>query len=124
MQKKGDKLIKDNQKYFNRLHVVLDAAIIVISYIAAYYIKFKTDWFVNIGGILSFRTYVSALVIIVPLYMMLYSLFNLYGSKRIQARRIECSNIFKANTVGLLIFIVGLYIVNEPNFSRSKTDLI
>jgi len=112
-------LIKDNQKYFNRLHVILDAAIIVISYIAAYYIKFKTDWFVNVGGTLSFRTYASALIIIVPLYMMLYSLFNLYASKRIQARRIECSNIIKANTVGLLIFIVGLYIVNEPNFSRS-----
>ncbi len=112
-------MIKDNQKYFNRLHVILDAAIIVISYIAAYYIKFKTDWFVNVGGTLSFRTYASALIIIVPLYMMLYSLFNLYASKRIQARRIECSNIIKANTVGLLIFIVGLYIVNEPNFSRS-----
>lgn len=112
-------MIKDNQKYFNRLHAILDAAIIIVSYIAAYYIKFKADWFVTIGGTLPFRTYASALIIIVPLYMMLYSMFNLYASKRIQARRIECSNIIKANTVGLLIFIVGLYIVNEPNFSRT-----
>lgn len=112
-------MIKDNQKYFNRLHVVLDAVVIIFSYVLAYYIKFKTGFFDNEGAALSFKTYLSALVVIVPGYLMLYSLFNLYTSKRIQARRIECSNIIKANTIGLLSFIVGLYVINEPNFSRS-----
>lgn len=112
-------MIKDNQKYFNRLHVVLDAVVIVFSYVLAYFIKFKTGFFDNEGAALSFQTYLSALIVIVPGYLMLYSLFNLYTSKRIQARRIECSNIIKANTIGLLSFIVGLYVINEPNFSRS-----
>ncbi len=112
-------MIKDNQKYFNRLHVVLDAVVIIFSYVLAYYIKFKTGFFDNEGAALSFRTYLSALIVIAPGYLMLYSLFNLYTSKRIQARRIECSNIIKANTIGLLSFIVGLYVINEPNFSRS-----
>ncbi len=112
-------MIKDNQKYFNRLHVVLDAAVIIFSYVLAYFIKFKMGIFDNEGAALSFQTYLSALIVIVPGYLMLYSLFNLYTSKRIQARRIECSNIVKANTIGLLGFIVGLYVINEPNFSRS-----
>lgn len=119
MLEKGDELIKDNQKYLNRLHVVLDAAVIVFSYVLAYFIKFKTGFFDNEGGALSFRTYLTVLIVIVPGYLMLYSLFNLYTSKRIQARRIECGNIIKANTIGLLLFIVGLYVINEPNFSRS-----
>lgn len=112
-------MIKDNQKYFNRLHVVLDATVIIFSYVLAYFIKFKTGIFDNAGAALSFQVYLSALVVIVPGYLMLYALFNLYTSKRIQARRIECSNIIKANTIGLLCFIVGLYVINEPNFSRS-----
>ena len=112
-------LIKDNQKYFNRLHVVLDAVVIMFSYVLAYFIKFKTEFFDNAGGALSFKVYLSAVVFIVPGYLMLYALFNLYTSKRIQARRIEAANIFKANTVGLLLFIVILYVINQPNFSRT-----
>lgn len=112
-------MIKDNQKYFNRLHVVLDATVIIFSYVLAYLLKFKMGIFDNEGAALSFRTYLSALIVLIPEYLMLYSLFNLYMSKRIQARRSEFSNIIKANTVGLLAFIVGLYVINEPNFSRS-----
>ena len=112
-------MIRDNQKYFNRLHVVLDAAVIMFSYVLAYVVKFRMGLFENVGAALSFKVYCSALFVIVPGYLMLYSLFNLYTSKRIQARRIEAGNIVKANTVGLLLFIVALYVVNEPNFSRS-----
>lgn len=112
-------MIKDNQKYFNRLHVVLDAVVIMFSYVLAYFIKFRMGLFDNAGAALSFKVYLSALLVIIPGYLMLYSLFNLYTSKRIQARRIECGNIMKANTIGLLLFIVGLYVINEPNFSRS-----
>ena len=112
-------LIKDNQKYFNRLHVGLDAAVIMFSYVLAYFIKFKTEFFDNEGGALSFQVYLSAVGLIIPGYLMLYALFNLYTSKRIQARRIETANIIKANTVGMLSFIVILYIINEPDFSRT-----
>ena len=34
-------MIKDNQKLFNRLHVLLDAVIIVIAYVAAWYFDLK-----------------------------------------------------------------------------------
>ena len=34
-------MIKDNQKYFNRLQVLLDAVIVVVSYILAWFIKFR-----------------------------------------------------------------------------------
>ena len=32
-------MIKDNQKYFNRMHVVLDALVIIISYLLAWDVK-------------------------------------------------------------------------------------
>ena len=35
-------MIKDNQKYFNRLHVVLDALIVVLTYMLAWFLKFRS----------------------------------------------------------------------------------
>ena len=35
-------MIKDNQKYFNRLHVLIDAFVIAMSYAFAFYFKFMS----------------------------------------------------------------------------------
>ena len=37
-------MIKDNQKYFNRMHVVIDAAVIAVSYISAWLLKFVSPF--------------------------------------------------------------------------------
>ena len=41
---KGSTMIKENQKYFNRLHVVIDAAVIYGSFCFSYYIRFENDF--------------------------------------------------------------------------------
>ena len=112
-------MINDNDKYFNRLQVVLDALVIVLSYGLAWLIKFRSGLLSNAGAALPGKTYMSALVFIVPAYLLLYYFFHLYTTpKRLSGRRYEASNIIKANTVGLLIFILVLYVINQPYFSR------
>ncbi|MBQ7972330.1 MAG: undecaprenyl-phosphate glucose phosphotransferase [Lachnospiraceae bacterium] len=111
-------MIKDNQRYLNRLHVVLDALITVISYITAWWIRLVM--FSEEGaGVLPKEIYFGALLIIVPGYVILYSTLNLYKSKRYSSTAREIFDIIKANTLGLVLIFVALYIVNEPNFSRS-----
>lgn len=111
-------MIKDNQKYFNRLHVFIDALVITFSFIFA--------WFILIhilvrdsAGTLPMQTYMFALVFLVPGFLLLYYAFNLYTPKRVQGRRLEAANIFSAHMIGLLVFMFVLYLINEPNFSRS-----
>ena len=111
-------MIKDNQKLFNRLHVLLDAFIIVIAYIAAWYFRFKSGFFALSSWYISLGQYMKYLVLIVPLYLALYYLFQLYTSKRVQGRRLETWHIFQANTIGLLIFILYLYLVKLTDYSR------
>lgn len=110
-------MIKDNQKYFNRLHVLIDALVIAVSYWLAWFIKFSTPLFSSVRT-LSFRQYMSVLIVIVPAYLVLYSGFNLYTPKRVQGRRLEFANIVKANSIGMLLFIVVLYFLRELDFSR------
>lgn len=114
-------MIKDNQKYFNRLHVVLDAVIIVASYMLAWYLKFASP-FSDIGldvGVLPTRTYFEMLYVIVPGYLILYYNFNLYTPKRATVHKYEILNIFQANTVGLVLLMAGWYLVSQIHFSRA-----
>lgn len=118
-------MIKDNQKYFNRLLVLLDAVVVAV----AYYIA----WFVWLSGmvkvldpemgVLAKELYFSALFAIVPGYLLLYSNCDLYTPKRTTKQVYEIFNIIKANTIGLLAIMVVLYAINLPDFSRGMIFL-
>lgn len=113
-------MIKDNQKVFNRLLVVLDAAIIAASFMLAYFFKF---YILNDGpgpGVLPAKDYLELLPFIVPGFVLLYYSCGVYAPKRTIRRRFEIYSIVQANTVGLAAMIIILYmIVKEINYSRS-----
>ena len=116
-------MIKDNQQHLNRLHVVIDAFVIIVSYIVAWWLKFASGILDSEGGALSFHYYMRALLILVPLLLILYYAFNLYTPKRVQGRRLELSNVVAANTIGFLItfsmlFFFQSYEEQFQNFSR------
>lgn len=113
-------MIKDNQKYFNRLHLLVDAIVVAVSYLLAWYIKFATAFADTEPGVgaLSMETYFSALYFLVPGYVLLYYFFNMYAPKRATRRKYEIINILKANTVGLILFMVVLYMIKQNDFSR------
>ena len=112
-------MIKDNQKYFNRMHVVIDALVIIVSYVTAWLLRFRTTLFGMPVRTLPVDFYMMALVLIIPGYLLLYYGFNLYTPKRVQGRRLELANILKANTVGILVIILLLYVMRQEHFSRS-----
>ena len=111
-------MIKDNQKYFNRIQMLLDVLILEISYILSWFLKFKTDLFEHAGNRLSFESYMTAMWGIVPLYFILYLAFKMYVPRRVLGRRVEIGNILKANILGVMIILAVLYITKEHNFSR------
>ena len=109
-------MIKENQKHFNRLQVLIDAFVLLFSYVAAWVIKFQI--ISSDDGALSLRTYMIALPITVLVYLGLYYLFSLDTPKRVQGRRLELWNIVKANTVGIALFLGVLYLIKMMHFSR------
>lgn len=114
-------MIKDNQKLFNYLHLVLDGLVVIISYFLSYYLKFATGFSErdpNVGT-LDAKTYFSVLIIVVPMYVLLYYMFNMYAPKRATMRRYELFGIFKANTVGIVLLMMILYLVEQYDISRS-----
>lgn len=113
-------MIKDNQKIFNRLHLVVDAIVVAISYLLAWYIKFATVFADTEpgAGALPMETYFSFLYFLVPGYILIYYYFNMYKPKRATRRKYEIINIIISNTVGLILFIVVLFVIKQQHFSR------
>ena len=118
-------MIRDNQKYFNGLLVLLDALVIAAAYWLAWFL-----WLSGVvrenepgTGILSVQVYLIAFLAIVPEYLILYNTFDLYSSKRTAKTVYEIFNIIKANTIGLLAVMVVLFAINIPDFSRGMVGV-
>lgn len=111
-------MIKDNQRYLNRLHIVLDVIGIMLSYVLAWYLKFNTSIFFGVVSMYSGTDYVMALIGIVPLFLILYAAVGLYSPKRVLGRRVEISKIIEANSLGLLCILTVLYLMKLQHFSR------
>ena len=119
-------MIKNNQKKLNGLHVVLDGMMIVLSYTLAWLCLYLGNLWFNPGtGILPPQVYFGVLVLIVPLYLVLYTFFQLYTPKRVQRRRYEFANICKANVAGLLIIsMLFLLLKKNPYFREFSTRML
>ncbi len=117
-------MIKDNQKIFNRILVLIDAVITAFSLILAYIVKFYVFHDGPGVGVLPLSDYIMLLVFIVPIYMLIYYACSVYAPKRTVRRRFEIYGIVKANTIGIVVLILILYmIIKEINFSRSVMAL-
>ena len=112
-------MIKENQGLLNKIHVILDAVVIVISYVLSWYLRFRSGIFEMDPWYLSLQVYMSVLIFIIPGYLLLYYIFQLYTPKRVRGRRLEAWNILQANTIGFLVFILVLYFRHQTDFSRT-----
>lgn len=110
-------MIKDNQKLLNKIHLLLDAVVIVVAYVLAWIVKFE---FGRVsGGVLPREDYFAALLLLIPGYLFLYSAFQLYTPKRTTRTKVEIYTVFKANTVGIFCYFAALYVMHQADYSRS-----
>lgn len=110
-------MIKENQKYLNRFLILSDAVVMILSLIFAWYIRFKSGLIYSEGYLL-FRQYLKPAICIVPVYLLLYEVFNLYVPYRFKSMYQEFVNIIKAEVLGLLIFIMILFLFKQIDYSR------
>ena len=119
-------MIKENQKVFNILLVLLDVLVISSSLLCSAWIRFKTTLFGPIGGHLGFQSYLIFLTFgVIPVYLILYFSFGMYKPKRTYKNIFsEATQIIKVNIVAFFILVAILFIINQPNFSRIMLFLL
>ena len=119
-------MIRENQKWFNIIMVLLDVAVLVISLAISWWIRFKTTIFGPIGGHLPIESYVFFLIfIVIPVYLILYFSFGLYKPRRTYKTIFsEATQIIKVNIVAFVVLVAILFILNQPDFSRIMLFLL
>jgi len=123
-------MIKDNQKMFNRVHLLMDAIIIVITYLFSYFLRFKILIHYKSFQLGPNEKYyllddmLKRLILLLPLYLFIYYFSDLYTPKRGKRRWAEMFNIIVANIFGIAFFISFLYMITkEANLSRGFLSL-
>ncbi len=109
-------MIKDNQRFLNNLHVLLDVLIICASYALAWLLTIVAPIFPAGHGVLPPQVYFAALIPIVPAYLLLYWAFHLYEPKRTHSKRAELWHICQACTVGLMLLTSILFAFRRSGY--------
>lgn len=109
-------MIKDNQRFLNELHVLLDILIICAAYVFAWLLTIVRPIFPVGHGVLPPQVYFTALLPIVPVYLLLYWTFHLYEPKRTHSKRAELWHICQANAVGLMLLTSVLFAFRRSGY--------
>ena len=116
-------MIKENQKVLNRMHVVLDGIMVYLAFSISYYIRFGCPLFEGLfdqrGYHKLFWQYQPMMLVLVPMYLILFSCFHMYRPKRYHARHIEYFNILKANVAGLGLILAYIFFTKTMDFPRT-----
>lgn len=110
-------MIRQNQRFFNITLVLIDMAVITLSLVLAWFIRFESQLLYSYSN-LGFEYYMLPLLFILPLYLFLYSVFGLYKPQRTENLISLPINIIKANVVGLLTLVTLLFVIEQLDYSR------
>lgn len=116
-------MIKNNQRMLNRIHVLMDACIIVGAYLLTFYIRFVSplkDLKILKDGThyeLDFMAY--QLIYLVPMYLIIYYYSHLYTPKRGKRKWFDFTHLVTANIFGIAFFILIMYFQEVKHISRS-----
>jgi len=116
-------MIKDNQKYFNQLHVCIDAIVIALAYSLAWFLKFKGPF--SSGSVLAYSVefYFKVLYFLIPGYLIIYYMNRMYAPKRSQRLEVEFEQVIRANAIGAVAFMVAIVFFKMTDFSRGLIAL-
>ncbi len=111
--------MKDRMKMLKSFHALMDASIIIISYLVAYYVRFYTPLFGEVSGnFYPLGSYAGLLLYLVPIYLLTYFSFRLYTPEPEEYRWHPVVKLVPANVVGIILFFALLYFQKEHNISR------
>lgn len=111
-------MIKSNQHFFNFLLVVFDVLVISGALLLAWYIRFASPFFTDGIRTLQLDAYIGLLVLLIPIYLLLFLILGLYKPYRKQRFSKEFQEILLANMIGIVVIMALLYTEKSIHFSR------
>ncbi len=114
-------MIKENQTLLNRLNVISDGFIILLSFPLAFWLRF----YVLKDGVISipFASYVTMGVVFMLVQLFTFAAFGLYQSFRRKRLRIELPRLWMACLLDLALLLSWLYLRHWDHYSRETIGI-
>ncbi|MBT3880161.1 MAG: undecaprenyl-phosphate glucose phosphotransferase [Candidatus Scalindua sp.] len=111
-------MLKKHSKFFETLVLLFDCIALCVSWMLAYYLRFYCPVIPVSKGIPPFFTYLTLLVIMLPLWYIVFKAFGLYRPRRISSKFAEVADIAKGTTIAILILVSLTFFFRKYEFSR------
>ena len=106
-------------KLFNLSLIIVDGIAIGVAFWLAYLIRFGLSIrFFRVEADPSIAFYQKLCLILIPLWLIIFYVVDLYDRKNLLGGALEYERIFFSTTIGVLLFIVVSFLVPELVFSR------
>ncbi|MFA5157831.1 MAG: undecaprenyl-phosphate glucose phosphotransferase [Patescibacteria group bacterium] len=115
--------MKRSELFFSFLLVPVDAAMIIASFVLAYWIRIKAD-LLPVNSDVNFHQYLWYVAYALPVWILIFALSGLYKISRVRNYFNDLYKIFVNNSVVLLIFVVAIFFGRAFFFSRLILVLI
>lgn len=110
-------MIKENQKYLNRVQIALDLSLVAVSMGVSYWGRFELlDGIKILNQIQMLQITGGAML----LYSFIYSRMGLYQPKRKETLFKEVMEIFQSNGIAIVFLMVALFFFKIVDFSRGQ----
>ena len=123
--------MKKSELFFSAIQVPVDFLMLVLAALTAFYVRnipefisFATE---NVSGLINFQaklynytfnTYFKIVLVIAPLFIIIYAIEGLYDIRATRKFWKEALKIFSATSIGLMIIIVAIFLKREWFSSR------
>ena len=111
-------MIQENQKTLNKLNVVIDIAILLLSLSLAYFYMFSVLGVASTVSFLPFRDYLEFFLVVTPIQLLINYAYGLYYPMRSKRFYQQAILILKSNTLFIGIILTILYTAKMIHFSR------
>ena len=109
-------MIKENQRTLNQINGLTDVLILFPCMALAYFIRF--DVFSGEPGHIGLSYYMTAVLCLIPLFWLLYSLMGLYDSFRSKNFLTEFSLLLRCNLILFGLMLAFFFVFKEVHLSR------
>lgn len=111
-------MLKRYQHIVGGVFRLIDALVIVIAWIAAYWLRFHFPIIEVTKGFPHFSQYAALSPLVLGLWMGVFSWMRVYQSRRMLRRTHEAHLLLRAHAVALLVFVALTYLFSEYRYSR------
>lgn len=110
-------MIRKNQGFLGKMYMLTDFAVIQLSFVLAWWIKFVSGWF-PYEEPLPIETYALWSMVYGTVAVLVGIMVSMYSPKRKKRFSDEFIKIFQTHFIGMFILLSLMFFVKEVNISR------